>query len=209
MKKTSLLLLSAAFIVLTAFTLKPEGEEKYPTISIGAAMPMMDYEMLNVDETSMTLKEVKQDNGTLVIFSCNTCPFVIQWEDRYDDVAGLAKRYGIGTALINSNEAKRAGDDSFEMMVAHAEEMNYRIPYLVDENSELANAFGAKTTPHIFLFDRNDQLVYSGAIDDNSKDANAVTERYLQNALNELGMGKEITLKETPAKGCSIKRVKE
>lgn len=208
MKKTSLLLLSAAFLVLSAFTLKPEGEEKYPTLSIGDEMPMMDYEMINVDETSMTLKEVKKDNGTLVIFSCNTCPFVIQWEDRYNDVAGVAKRYGIGTALINSNEAKRDGDDSFNMMVAHAEEMGYSMPYLVDNNSALANAFGAKTTPHIFLFDGNNQLVYSGSIDDNSKDANAVTQRYLQDALNELGMGKEITLKETPAKGCSIKRVK-
>lgn len=208
MKKTSLLLLSAAFLVLTAFTFNPEGEEKYPTISIGTEMPLMDYEMRNIDETSMTLKEVKEANGTLVIFSCNTCPFVIQWEDRYNEVATLAKRYQIGTALINSNEAKRDGDDSFDNMVAHAKEIGYNMPYLVDENSKLANAFGAKTTPHIFLFDESNQLIYSGSIDDNSKDKNAVSARYLIDALNEYGMGNEITLKETPAKGCSIKRVK-
>lgn len=209
MNKISLVLVSTSLLILSAFTLRTAEEEKYPSLTIGAEMPMMDYSMLNVDQSSMTLNDVKQDNGTLVIFSCNTCPFVIQWEDRYDDVAGLAKRYGIGTALINSNEAKREGDDSFDMMVEHAQEMNYFMPYLLDENSKLANAFGAKTTPHIFLFDGQNQLVYSGSIDDNSKDANAVTERYLQNALNELGMGKEISLKETPAKGCSIKRIKE
>ena len=88
MKKISLLLLSASLLVLSAFTLRADEEEKYPSLSIGAEMPMMDYKMRNVDETWMTLNDVKKDKGTLVIFSCNTCPFVIQgkidttmWQD--------------------------------------------------------------------------------------------------------------------------------
>ena len=72
--------------------------------------------------------------------------------------------------MANSNYKKRDGDDSFEEMKKHAKKMNYRFPYLLDEKSELANAFGAKTTPHFFLFNSKDQLVYKGAIDDNYKD---------------------------------------
>ena len=125
-----------------------------------------------------------------------------------DDVTAIAGRYGFGTALINSHEAKRAGDDSFENMVSHAKKVMYKSPYLVDENSVIANAFGAKTTPHVFLFDSDDLLVYAGAIDDNSKDADAVSERYLINALNQIGIGRTIKVNQTPAKGCSIKRVK-
>lgn len=208
MKKIGTLLILSIALIISAFSPGTEEEkEKFPSIEIGAEMPMMNYEMKNVDNSMMSLENVKLKNGTLVIFSCNTCPFVIQWEDRYDDVTQIAKRYGIGTALINSNELKRDGDDSFENMQAHAEELMYRSPYLVDENSQLANAFGAKTTPHVFLFDSDDMLVYSGAIDDNSKDVNAVTDRYLINALNQMGLGQDITLKQTPAKGCSIKRV--
>ncbi|MFT4970340.1 MAG: peroxiredoxin [Chitinophagales bacterium] len=209
MKNLGFLFIACTALILSAFTPGPEEEkEQFPTIELGMGMPLMDYEMLNIDNEKLSLSSVKQQNGTLVVFSCNTCPFVIQWEDRYDDVSQLANRYGIGTALVNSNEAKRDGDDSFKNMQAHAEEANYRTPYLVDEASKLANAFGAKTTPHVFLFDSENVLVYAGSIDDNSKDKNAVSERYLINALNQLGGGQEITVNQTPAKGCSIKRIK-
>jgi hypothetical protein len=131
----------------------------------------------------------------------------VEWENRYDDAAGIANRLEIGTVFINSNEAKRSGDDPYEMMVKHAKESNYIAPYLVDEGSKLANAFGAKTTPHVFLFDSKGKLVYLGAIDDNSKDQTAVKEHYLKDALYALGNGKEIVKSQTDAKGCSIKRV--
>lgn len=207
MKKTLFGLAVICALVLFAF--KPgEGEEKYPTIKLGAEMPMAKAAMLNIDKSQMSLYDVKGEKGTLVIFSCNTCPFVIQWEDRYDDVVGIANRMNIGSVFINSNEAKRTGDDSFDMMVAHAKEANYMAPYLVDENSALANAFGAKTTPHVFLFDANDNLVYKGAIDDNSKDASAVKHQYLKDALMALGTGEEIKVSQSDAKGCSIKRLK-
>lgn len=209
MKKLGFLFIAFAAIMISAFAPKAEEEkEQFPTIELGAEMPMMDYKMLNIDDKMLSLGDIKRENGTLVIFSCNTCPFVIQWEDRYDDVAGVANRYNIGTVLINSNEAKRDDADSFENMRIHAEEAMYRFPYLVDEESALANAFGAKTTPHVFLFNADNVLVYAGAIDDNSKNANEVSERYLLNALNEMGTGKKISVAQTPAKGCSIKRVK-
>ena len=196
-----------AFIAILLVAFKPGEEEKYPTINLGSKMPLADQVMLNVNGTQVSLNDVSKTNGTLVIFSCNTCPFVIQWEDRYDDVAGIANRLEIGAVFINSNEAKRIGDDSYEMMQEHAEANSYKAPYLVDENSKLANAFGAKTTPHVFLFDAKGKLVYKGAIDYNSKDATAVKEHYLKDALYALGNGKEIVKSQTDAKGCSIKRL--
>ena len=111
-------------------------------------------------------------------------------------------------ALLNSNEAKRSGDDSMEAMKQHAKEKGYNTPYLLDENSAIANAMGARTTPHVYLFDKNMELVYRGAIDDNYKDASKVNANYLEEAIKALLDGKSIDPSETKALGCSIKRVK-
>ena len=201
--------LSAIAIVAIALLSFTQKGENYKTLTIGEKAPMTDSEMQSIDEKNYSLKSLAKENGTLVIFSCNTCPFVIQWEDRYPGLAKLAETNKIGFALINSNEAKRRNDDSQEEMLEHAQAKGYsNVPYLVDERSLLANAFGAKTTPHVFLFDKEWKLVYEGAIDDNSKDAKAVTATYLQDALNNLKSGKKINPNNTKAIGCSIKRVK-
>jgi peroxiredoxin len=205
MKKVLFLVVAA--LAFVAFKPAEDEVEKYPTLTLGSEMPMQDAEMLNINGEILSLAKIKGKKGTLVIFSCNTCPFVTQWENRYNEVAELAAKNGIGTVLINSNEAKRLGDDSFEAMKAHTAEIGYTMPYLVDENSALANAFGAKTTPHVFLFNGDNALVYLGSIDDNSKEAAKVRATYLKDAINELAAGKTIKISKTDAKGCSIKRV--
>lgn len=206
MKKINLIATFLVTLVLVAFTV---GEEKYETLSIGDSAPMTSVKMENTDGTMLNLESLAKENGTLVIFTCNTCPFVIQWENRYPEIAELANKNNIGIALINSNEAKRKGEDSIEEMKKHATEKGYGdLAYLVDENSALANAFGAKTTPHVFLFDKDWKLVYEGSIDDNSKDANAVKSPYLKEALKNVKAGKKINPQNTKAIGCSIKRVK-
>ena len=207
MKKILFSALAISVIALVAFT--TIGNENYKTLSIGDKAPMTSAKMKNIDGEKLNLDGLAKVNGTLVVFTCNTCPFVIQWEDRYPEVAKLAAKNGIGVALINSNAAKREGDDSIEEMKKHAAEKGYgELAYLVDEKSALANAFGAKTTPHIFLFDKDWKLVYEGAIDDNSKNGKAVEATYLKDALNNLKAGKEINPNNTKAIGCSIKRVK-
>ena len=134
-------------------------------------------------------KSIKKVNGTLVIFSCNTCPFVIAWEGRYPEIANMANENQIGFALINSNEAKRNSEDSMEEMIAHAKVKGYsNIPYLVDQRSKLANALEQNQHP-MFLFDKDWKLVYEGAIDDNHKDAEGVIKKYLENALQNLAKG--------------------
>ena len=184
-------------------------------LAIGEEAPMSTSPLLGVDGTSHTLSNLKEANGLLVIFSCNTCPFVVGngtktegWEGRYNGLAELAESLKIGMVLVNSNEAKREGDDSFPAMRKHAAEAGYTMPYLVDEGSKLANNVGARTTPHIYLFDGEMNLVYRGSIDDNVNRAEDVEERYLENALDRLAAGKKIKVSETKAVGCSIKRVK-
>lgn len=196
-------------LAIAACSFSFSGGEEYTTLTIGSKAPKVDYKMMSTMNEEISLKGIKAENGALVIFSCNTCPFVIAWEDRYPDVANWAKEAGVGLVLVNSNEAKRQGDDSMQKMKAHAEEKGYsNIPYVVDENSELANAFGAKTTPHVFLFDKDWKLVYEGAIDDNHKSKDAVEQTYLKDALKNLKAGKDIDPNDTKSIGCSIKRVK-
>jgi thioredoxin-related protein len=207
-KATFILSLTLIAIIALAFNFVDVGEE-YETISIGTAAPLTEYQMIGTDNKNYSLESLASDNGLLVIFSCNTCPFIIAWEDRYPEIAQLAAENKIGFALVNSNQAKRSGDDSMEEMIKHADDKGYSdIPYLVDENSQLANAFGAKTTPHVFLFDKELSLVYEGAIDDNHKSKAEVKEAYLTKAIQNLTAGNAIDPQNTKALGCSIKRVK-
>lgn len=200
--------------VLTIATLafiQPKNDFK--TISIGSTAPLSDLEMETVKDTKASLSSLKKENGLLVIFSCNTCPFVIGtggkegWEGRYNEIYDLCSSYKVGAVLVNSNEAKRpTGGDNMEDMKARAEQMNYKMTYALDYDSKLANAFGARTTPHVFLFDKDLKLIYSGKIDDNVNSKDRVKQTFLRNALTNHINGKPIEPNNTPAMGCSIKR---
>ena len=208
MKKLLLILLCFPIITIAQYGKKKSEKSQFETIEIKAEMPFMDMKLKSINDLSYSLKELTEKNGVIVIFTSNTCPFVIKWEDRYTIVEELAKKNNIGVAYINSNYKKRKGDDSFKNMKKHAKENNYRFPYLLDEKSKLANSFGAKTTPHIFMFNKNLQLVYKGAIDDNYEDINKVKEFYLKEAMEQLANRKKIKVSETDPVGCSIKRFK-
>lgn len=190
------------------------AQSELKELAIGDTAPNLTQKMRNIDGQTMSLEDLSGKAGLLVIFSCNTCPFVVGregrsegWEGRYNDVASFAMGRGVGAVLINSNEAKRKGDDSMEQMKIHAYEAGYNMPYLVDEGHKLADAFGARTTPHVFLFDADDRLVYRGAIDDNVNSAEEVKERYLEDAITRMVEGKKIKPEVTKAMGCSIKRL--
>jgi hypothetical protein len=111
--------------------------------------------------------------------------------------------------LINSNEAKRGDDDSLDAMKKRAKEKGYSMPYVVDKNSELADAFLAKTTPHVFLLNQKMELIYTGAIDNKVDGKRSSDDNYLKNAIEAAASGKEIEIKSTPPRGCSIKRMKK
>ena len=174
-------------------------------LEIGSTMPLKDLELADISGNNITLATVKGDAGTLVVFSCNTCPWVIRWEDRYVSLANTYAQKGIGMIAVNSNAARFGGEDSLEEMLEHAKNNGYNFPYAQDPESELATAFGATKTPHIYLFDGDDKLVYRGAIDDNAKNAKKVDEPFLANAIDALLAGSPINPQTTKALGCSIK----
>lgn len=195
------------FLIFAQNTEKSKNKNSsFETISISDKIPEIDFELESVNKEWMTINSQVGDNGLLVIFTCNTCPFVVMWEDRYKLIEQIVEESNIGLVYINSNYKKRKGDDSFENMQKHAKKMDYQFPYLLDEKSKLANLFGAKTTPHIFLFNNKNTLVFKGAIDDNYKDIKKVEKFYLKDAIKQLASGSEITISETKAVGCSIKR---
>ncbi len=190
-------------LIFSAFV---SGGEK--DLALGSKLPKAEMKMISAEDQSLSLKEVAGDNGLLVIFSCNTCPFVLAWEDRYNDLEKWCTKNKVGMAVINSNEAKRDGADSKEKMKEHAAEKGYAFPYLVDTDSELAKAFGATVTPQAYLFGSDMKLAYKGLIDDNMKDKKAATP-HLSNALQAMVKGEKIPVPSTKAQGCSIKKVKK
>jgi peroxiredoxin len=174
-------------------------------LEIGSTMPKMEQKLQDISGRTMTLADAKGDQGTLVVFSCNTCPWVINWEDRYLTLADKYISKGIGMIAVNSNSSRFNGSESLDEMVSHADKIGYQFPYAQDPGSELAYAFGATKTPHIYLFDKEDKLVYRGAIDDNGRDASKVDEPFLANAIDELLSGDSISKTTSKAMGCSIK----
>tara|TARA_B100001248_G_scaffold164133_1_gene124056 strand:- start:162 stop:782 length:621 start_codon:yes stop_codon:yes gene_type:complete len=202
--------MKALYTLLVIFILTSSNSiaQKNSPLELGSIIPMSKELMMNINDEKMSLNNNFNENGLLVIFSCNTCPFVVMWEDRYRQLEKICQLNNVGMVYINSNEAKRDGDDSKEAMKDYAKSMGYTFPYLIDQNSTIANAFGAKTTPHIYLFDNNKRLVYRGAIDDNFRDISQVKETYLIDAIQQMVSGLDIKIKETNAKGCSIKREK-
>jgi peroxiredoxin len=174
-------------------------------VSLGDNMPAGDIMMKNVDSKQLNLSQVAGEQGTLVVFSCNHCPWAKAWEERIVDIGNSYQKKNVGVIIINSNDPKEYPTDSFEHMQARAKEKGYDIPYVVDAGSIVTKAFGASRTPEVFLFDAQNTLVYTGAVDDNSEDASAVTKTYLKDALDALLAGKPITTSETKSIGCSIK----
>ena len=187
-------------IHIMGFTFLLAGE-----LEIGSTMPLKDLELADISGKNITLATAKGDAGTLVVFSCNTCPWVIRWEDRYVSLANTYAPKGLGMIAVNSNAAQFGGEDSLEEMVEHAKNNGYNFPYAQDPESELASAFGATKTPHIYLFNGDDKLVYRGAIDDNAKNAKKVDVPFLANAIDALLAGNPINPQTTKALGCSIK----
>ncbi len=177
-------------------------------LQIGSIMPKSDLKMQDISGKNITLKEAKKDNGVLVMFSCNTCPYVIKNQARTVAISEYAAKNNVGVIILNSNEAYRSNDDSFDAMKEYAKSQNYKWSYVVDKNHEVADAFGAKRTPECFLFDTNLKLVYHGAIDDNPSDAGNIKRNHLQEAIHELTAGKDVSVKESRSVGCAIKRNK-
>lgn len=174
-------------------------------LALGAKAPLASTKMKNVDGKLVSIADVSGKAGTLVVFTCNHCPFAKAWEERIVDLANGYSQKGIGVILVNANDPAKYAEDGISEMQTHAKTRGMKVPYVVDETSAVARAFGATVTPEAFLFDKGGKLAYHGTIDDNHKEPAKVQSRYLKDALDAVAVGKAPTVKETKSLGCGIK----
>jgi hypothetical protein len=175
-------------------------------LPIGASIPNPDAKMKDISGKEVSFKDAMKKNGLLVMFSCNTCPVVHKYESRTMETAKAALSNEIGVILLNSNEAYRDNGDSYEDMKSYAKKLGYNFNYVMDNNSVMADAFGANRTPECFLFNKDGKLVYHGAIDDNSGNADNARP-YINTAIKNLVKGDKIDPEKTKSIGCTIKRL--
>ncbi|MBI4355689.1 MAG: thioredoxin family protein [Candidatus Omnitrophica bacterium] len=163
------------------------------------------FSLPGVDGRSYSLNSFSDAPAIVVIFMCNHCPYVKATIDR---IIALSRDYadrGVAVVGINSNETINHPEDSFDNMKRWAAQKEFNFPYLRDETQQVARAYGAERTPHIFLFDHERTLRYTGAIDDNTQEPSKVKRRYLREAIDAILAKKAPKEAETHAIGCSIK----
>lgn len=178
-----------------------------PTLALqlGDALPQRDVKMRNVDGRQLSIADIAGSKGTLVIFTCNHCPWAKAWETRIAALGNTYRQRGIGVIAINANDPAAHAEDRFDEMVARAKEKDFQYAYVVDAGSTVARAFGAERTPEAFVFDAAGKLVYHGTIDDNAEDPGHVKQHFLADALEAVATGKPVSTAETKSLGCSIK----
>lgn len=196
--KTILLFVAVGF--LTAFTLKSK-ESGY---KIGDVIE--DFSLKNIDDTMVSLSNYNKAKGYILIFTCNTCPYSVANEDRIITLDAKYKDLGFPVIAINPNDPIAMPEDSFTAMKVRANEKGFTFPYLLDVGQKVYPKFGATKTPHVYIVTKKDMKVqYIGAIDNSSRNADKVTEKYVENAVDALLAGNKIEKTETRAIGCSIK----
>jgi peroxiredoxin len=167
-----------------------------------------DFKLKNTDGKMVSLADYKDAKGFIVIFTCNTCPYAVQYEDR---IIALDKKYadkGFPVVAIMPNNPDVQPGDRMEAMKARAASKGFTFPYLFDDGQKIYPQYGATKTPHVYLLEKTKKgnvVRYIGAIDDNYKDAEAVTTKYVEDAVDALLSGNEIKETKTRAIGCSIK----
>jgi len=169
---------------------------------LGAEAPQFD--LPGVDGQSHSLDSYADANVLVLVQSCNHCPYVQAWEGRLSAIASDYADRGVRVVAVNSNDVVSHPEDSLEEMQRRSREQGFTFEYLYDEPQAVAQALGAERTPEVFVYDRDRQLRYHGAIDDN-RDETGVSQQYLRDALDALLAGSDPAVAETPAVGCTVK----
>lgn len=167
-----------------------------------------DFSLRNVDNKKVSLKDMKEAKGYIVVFTCNHCPYAQAYEDRIIALDKKYKKLGYPVVAINPNNPEKQKDDSFAKMQERAKDKKFAFPYLLDEGQKIYPQYGATKTPHVYILQKTAKgnvVKYIGAIDDNYEDAAAVKQKYVEAAVDALLKNKEVAVKETKAIGCSIK----
>lgn len=202
MKVLKPILALTAVVLFSAFTIISDSEG-YKVGDIAT-----DFKLENIDGNMVSLSDYKEAKGFIVIFTCNTCPYAVAYEDR---IIELDKKYankGYPVIAIMPNNTDVKPGDSMDAMRARAKAKGFTFPYLMDKGQKIYPQYGATKTPHVFVLqktEKGNRVEYIGAIDDNYKDANAVNQKYVENAVDALLAGKEVKETSTRAIGCTIK----
>ncbi|TAH43212.1 MAG: thioredoxin family protein [Bacteroidetes bacterium] len=167
-----------------------------------------DFSLKNVDGKPVSMKDYPKAKGFILIFTCNHCPFSVAYEDR---IIALDKKYsalGFPVIAINPNDPVRQPDDSYEKMIVRSREKGFTFPYIYDSTQEIATAYGAARTPHVFVLQNEEKgriVKYIGAIDNNTDDPEKASSHFVEEAVDALLAGKPVLQPETKAIGCTIK----
>lgn len=196
MKK--LLLLALSFITLAAFA---QGGYKVGDKTI-------DFSLKNIDGKNVSLADYNNAKGFIVIFTTNHCPYAVKYQDRINALNTKYAKEGYPVIAINSDDSIGNPDDSYTNMQVRAKEAAFTFPYLLDASQAIGKAYGATKTPQVYVLQKTDNgliVKYTGAIDDNTDDATAVKQKYVELAVDALLAGKDVAITSTKAIGCGIK----
>ena len=168
-----------------------------------------DFSLLNIDNKMVSLSDYNEAKGFIVVFTCNDCPYSVAYEDRIIDLDKKYKSKGYPVIAINPNNPDVSKGDDFASMQKRADEKGFTFPYLFDDGQEIYPQYGATRTPHVFLLNKENDILkvaYIGAIDNNAFDGSKADTKYVEDAVDALLIGNVPDLKSTKAIGCTIKK---
>lgn len=164
-----------------------------------------DFSLKNLDGKFVSLADYEGAKGYIVIFTCNTCPYAVMYEDRIIELHEKYTDKGYPVIAINPNDPAIQPGDSVEKMKQRAQEKGFKFPYLFDAGQMVYPQYGATRTPHVYLLNASRVVKYIGAIDDNPRNAQSVGVKFLEEAITALENGQDPNPSFTKAVGCSIK----
>ena len=164
-----------------------------------------DFALKGVDGKTWSLADVRGENGTLVVFICNHCPYVKAVIGRIVEEAKALRAIGIGTIAVMPNDTASYPQDSFDNMKAFAAKHGLGFPYVIDETQDVARAYDAQCTPDFFGFNANDELQYRGRLDASRTNLVPGARRELYEAMKQVAESGRGPAEQIPSMGCSIK----
>lgn len=199
MKKIILLLMLA----FSAFL----AQAQTTTLKAGDTAP--DFKLKNVDNKEVSFASFPKAKGYIVVFTCNTCPYAVGYEQRIIDLDKKFKPQGYPVIAINPNDPEASKADTFDKMQDLAKEKKYPFPYLLDPGQKITDEYGAKRTPHIFIVSKTAKgnvVEYVGAIDNDPEGTKADKVKYAEDVIAALKSNQKPAVTQTKEIGCTVKR---
>jgi peroxiredoxin len=190
----------AGTILMLASTPLAQAGKYNPVLSIGDKAPAW-KDLPGIDGKRHSLSELKNAEAIVLVFTCNSCPYAIDYEER---LIALTKKFADSKVSVVAVNVNKIPEDNFEAMRERAKTQGFNFTYLFDETQQIAKDYGATYTPEFFVLDRQRKIAYMGALDD-SPNAKKVKVQHVATALTQLLANKQPALKETIAIGCRIR----